>query len=91
MPWSVSLLFSLSIFWLYQDHLFGSFSQKKSFVCFSKLFLLVNSDHLSSFGIKHYNVIRAIHDETTSNYHRRKRSIIETNPDRILTLELDHK
>jgi hypothetical protein len=53
--------------------------------------ILVNANHLSSFGIKNYHVIRAIHDETTSNNHRRKRSIIETNPDRILTLELDHK
>jgi hypothetical protein len=58
---------------------------------FSKLMILVNANHLSSFGIKNYHVIRAIHDETTSNNHRRKRSIIETNPDRILTLELDHK
>ncbi len=53
--------------------------------------LLINADHLSSFGIKNYNIIRAIHDETTTNNHRRKRSIIENNPDRILTLELDHK
>jgi hypothetical protein len=53
--------------------------------------LLVNGDYLSSFGIKNYNVIRAIHDETTTHNHRRKRSIIENNPDRILTLELDHK
>jgi hypothetical protein len=53
--------------------------------------LLVNAGHLSSFGIKNYNVIRAIHDETTATYHRRKRSIIENNPDRILTLQLDHK
>jgi hypothetical protein len=53
--------------------------------------LLINADHLSSFGIKNYNVIRAIHDETTATHHRRKRSIIENNPDRILTLELDHK
>ncbi len=53
--------------------------------------LLINADHLSSFGIKKYNFIRAIHDETKTNNHRRKRSIIEHNPDRILTLELDHK
>ncbi|CAF3627649.1 unnamed protein product [Rotaria sp. Silwood1] len=52
---------------------------------------LVNADYLSSFGIKRYSVIRAIHDETTTNIHRRKRSIIKNNPDRILTLELDHK
>ena len=54
-------------------------------------FSLVNADDLSSFGIKNYNVIRAIHDETTTSHHRRKRSILEHNPDRILTLQLDHK
>jgi len=54
-------------------------------------FLLVNTDYLSSFGIKSYKIIRAIHDETKTNIHREKRSIIEDNPDRILTLELDHK
>jgi len=54
--------------------------------------LFVNADeHLSSFGIKNYHVIRAIHDETTLSHHRRKRSIIESNPNRILTLQLDHK
>jgi hypothetical protein len=53
--------------------------------------LFVNADHLSSVGITKYHFIRAIHDETTINNHRRKRSIIEYNPDRILTLELDHK
>ncbi len=54
-------------------------------------FLLVNADHLSSFGIKSYQIIRAIHDETKTNIHRNKRSIIEDNPHRILILELDHK
>lgn len=53
--------------------------------------LLIHAGHLSSFGIKNYHVIRAIHDETTANHHRRKRSIREINPDRILTFELDHK
>ncbi|CAM4791104.1 unnamed protein product [Rotaria magnacalcarata] len=56
-----------------------------------QLYLLVNADNLSSFGIKRYSVIREIHDETKANIHRRKRSIIENNPDRILTLALDHK
>ncbi len=51
----------------------------------------MNGDYLSSFGIKSYKIIRAIHDETTTNIHRQKRSIIEDNPHRILTLELDHK
>lgn len=73
MPWSLILLFFLSILCLYQ-HL-----------------VLANVDHFSSFGIKNYHAIRAIHDETTANNYRRKRSIIENNPDRILTLELDHK
>jgi len=59
--------------------------------CLYQHILLINADHLSSFGIKKYNFIRAIHDETTTNNHRRKRSIIEYNPNRILTLELDHK
>jgi hypothetical protein len=49
---------------------------------------LVNADYLSSFGIKSYKIIRAIHDETETNIHRQKRSVTE---DRILTLELDHK
>lgn len=53
--------------------------------------LFVHAGHLSSFGINNYHVIRAIHDETTANHHRRKRSIRETDPDRILTFELDHK
>ncbi len=52
---------------------------------------LVNADYLSSFGIKSYKIIRAIHEETRTNIHRQKRSIKEDNPDRILTLELDHK
>ncbi len=51
----------------------------------------MNGDYLSSFGIKSYKIIRAIHDETTTNIHRQKRSISEDNPHRILTLELDHK
>ncbi|CAF0765915.1 unnamed protein product [Adineta steineri] len=54
-------------------------------------YFLVHADHLSSSGIERYNFIRKIHDETTADHHRRKRSIIENNPDRILTLELDHK
>lgn len=53
--------------------------------------VLANTDHLSSHGINKYKIIRAVHDETTTNKHRKKRSIIENNPDRILTLELDHK
>ncbi|CAF3951732.1 unnamed protein product [Rotaria sordida] len=52
-------------------------------------FVKINADYLSSFGIKSYKIIRAIHDET--NTHRQKRSIIENNSYRILTLELDHK
>ncbi|CAF4942134.1 unnamed protein product, partial [Rotaria sp. Silwood2] len=53
-----------------------------------ELIILVNANYLSSFGIKSYKIIRAIHDET--NTHRQKRSIIENNSHRILTLELDH-
>ncbi|CAF1116655.1 unnamed protein product [Rotaria sp. Silwood1] len=53
-------------------------------------FVKINADdYLSSFGIKSYKIIRAIHDETT--IHRQKRSIIENHSHRILTLELDHK
>ncbi|CAF3053192.1 unnamed protein product [Rotaria sp. Silwood2] len=52
-------------------------------------FVKINANYLSSFGIKSYKIIRAIHDET--NTHRQKRSIVENNSHRILTLELDHK
>lgn len=52
-------------------------------------FLSGNGDDLSSFGIKSYKFIRNIHDETQT--HRQKRSTIEDNQQRILTLELDHK
>jgi hypothetical protein len=53
--------------------------------------ILVNADDLSSFGIKSYRIIRAIHDETRTNLHRQKRSTIEDHPHRILTLEIDQK
>ncbi|CAF1195014.1 unnamed protein product [Adineta steineri] len=54
-------------------------------------FVKINTDYLSSYGIKSYRIIRAIHDETKTTFYRQKRSNIEDNPHRILTLELDHK
>lgn len=54
--------------------------------------LLVKAESLSSFGIKSYHIVRAIHDETNTYYHRRKRSSLDNEEvHRILTLELDHK
>ncbi|CAF1419948.1 unnamed protein product [Rotaria magnacalcarata] len=52
-------------------------------------FQSVDAGDFSSFGIKEYKIIRAVHDET--NTRRYKRSILKNNPLRILTLELDHK
>ncbi|UJR16435.1 hypothetical protein I4U23_003337 [Adineta vaga] len=54
-------------------------------------FVKMNSYSLASFGIKSYRIIRAIHDETKTDKQRYKRSNIENNVQRILTLELDHK
>lgn len=50
--------------------------------------ILVDGNDLSSFGIKSYGIIRAIHDQ---NLHRDKRSISDENVHRRLILQLDDK
>jgi len=63
------------------------------FICSSKHFLTVRSDYLSTFGIKSYQIIQSIHDETTNYHRRRKRSLVNDNFDvqRVLTLQLDRR
>ncbi|CAF4380387.1 unnamed protein product [Rotaria socialis] len=61
----------------------------KRFLAFLGNRMALSICHFSSFGIKEYKIIRAVHDET--NTRRYKRSILKNNPHRILTLELDDK
>lgn len=77
--------------WPFQNVLSGELEWQQIMILFTHIFLLVNADYLSSFGIKRFSFIRSIFDETQTNIHRKKRSIIENNPDRILKLVLDHK
>ena len=53
--------------------------------------ILATTHSLVSHGIKSYRVIRAIHDEIRTNNQRIKRSRIDENIHKILTLELDDK
>lgn len=93
MPWFLNLLlcfFSTSFF---RDFPIGIVSLLFSLFPLNLSVPLAQADYLSTFGIKSYQFIRAIHDETTDYHRRRKRSIDadEDEVQRVLTLELDRR
>ena len=62
------------------------------FVVFRRSYSILNeNDDLSSFGIKTFRYVRKIHDETSKNVHREKRSNVKENSQRVFVVELDEK